>query len=87
MKIAKVTVKSETGLHARPVIVFVNTAKEFDCDVSVEKNGKTADAKRFLSVLSLGVNMDDVITLKTDGKDEEKAITVLTKLVEDDFHV
>ncbi|QUI22392.1 HPr family phosphocarrier protein [Vallitalea pronyensis] len=87
MKIAKVTVKAETGLHARPVIVFVNKAKEFDCDVAVEKDGKSADAKKFLSVLSLGVVMNDEITLKTEGEDEEKAITQLKRLVEDNFHV
>lgn len=87
MKSVDVTVKAETGLHARPATVFVNKAKEFDADVSVEIQGKTADAKRFLSVLSLGVIMNDVITLKAEGPDEDEAITALAKLIKEDFHV
>ncbi len=43
----EVTVKSATGLHARPATLLVKKASSFKSDVSIEFDGKKANIKTF----------------------------------------
>ncbi|GKX28495.1 hypothetical protein SH1V18_09750 [Vallitalea longa] len=78
-------IKSETGLHARPVTIFINKSKSFDSDIKVIKDTKIADGKKFLQVLSLGVLENDSIFIEIDGNDEKEAMYALEKLIVNDF--
>jgi phosphotransferase system HPr (HPr) family protein len=78
-------VRHEVGLHARPAAVFVQTAKRFKSVVKVGKDDMEVDAKSILSILTLGVNQNTVITIKAEGEDEEQAVTALQELVENNF--
>ncbi|HHW26407.1 MAG TPA: HPr family phosphocarrier protein [Firmicutes bacterium] len=78
---AKVVVKSQVGLHARPAAMFVQEAIKHKCSIKVESAGKKADGKSILQVLSLGVKCGQEITLYADGPGEEEAIASLVKLV------
>ena len=51
----EVVVKNATGLHARPATLLVKKASSFKSDVSMEFNGKKANIKSLIGVLSLGV--------------------------------
>jgi phosphocarrier protein len=75
----------EVGLHARPAALFVQTAKQFKSDVKVGKDDTEVNAKSILSILTLGVNQNTVITIKAEGEDEEEAVTALQELVESNF--
>jgi len=75
-------VKSSTGLHARPATLLVKKASSFKSDVYIEHNGKKANVKSLIGVLSLGVNKGSKITLSINGDDEAYAMEELTKLVE-----
>jgi phosphocarrier protein len=77
-----VTIGSTSGLHARPAAIFVQNAKGFQCQVTLSKNEKTANAKSILSVLALGVEQGDQVVLKTDGDDAVPAIDKLASLLE-----
>ncbi len=74
-------VKSKNGLHARPAGKLVTLAKSFDSDIKIKKGEKTADAKRLLSVMSLGATYDTELTLIIDGSDEKEAGEKLTELL------
>lgn len=77
-----VTLENETGLHARPARVFAKKAKEFDCDVSVRKDGDAVNAKSTLSVLTLDCHKGDQIEIITEGENADEALTTLVELVE-----
>ncbi len=65
-----VNVTNETGLHARPASEFTKIASSVPCDVYLEKDGKKANAKSILGILSLAIgkgNVVDIIT-KVTGK-------------------
>jgi len=81
------TVEHEKGLHARPASVFVQTASEFEADVSVAKadRGETADAKSSIGVIALGVEPGDRIEITAEGADADRAVARLVELVESDF--
>ena len=73
MKSFSYTVKDELGIHARPAGLFVKEAAAFPCKVTIEKDGKEADAKRIFGVMGLGVKCGEEITVCTDGENEEAA--------------
>ncbi|WP_346974941.1 HPr family phosphocarrier protein, partial [Clostridium perfringens] len=54
----EVIVKNSTGLHARPATLLVKKASAFKSDISLEYNGKKANVKSLIGVLSLGVSKD-----------------------------
>ena len=80
-----VTIRSKSGLHARPAAILVQKAKGFRSQITVSKNDKTANAKSILSVLTLGAEQGDQVLLKITGDDAEIAIDELTSLLEEDL--
>ena len=80
-----VTVTHKVGLHARPASVFVQTASKFASDISVSCEGRTANAKSILTVLTLGAHQGAEITISAEGEDAEEALDTLVALVEDNF--
>jgi len=77
----RLKVRNKSGLHARPAAIFVQHAKSFTSKITVKKNGKSADSKNILQILSLGIDMGDEIELIAEGPDEDKAVEELSKLI------
>ena len=77
----KVVVRNPHGLHARPAAKFVQAAASVPEDVTVEKDGKSANAKSILSVLSLGVSKGDTVTLTVGGESVETLLQTLEEIL------
>ena len=75
-------VKNETGLHARPASLFVQKAAKYKSTIKVKKDGKEANAKSIISVLSLGTSFGSEITIIADGPDAEEAVAGLVELLD-----
>ena len=71
------TVTAETGIHARPATLLVQTASKFDSDVHLEYKEKKVNLKSIMGVMSLGVGQGAEITIITEGSDEEEALNSL----------
>lgn len=80
-----ITVNHSSGLHARPAALFVKTAKQFDSDISVSHDGKAANAKSILKVMTLGINQGAEIDICADGEDANAALAALQALIEGNF--
>jgi phosphotransferase system HPr (HPr) family protein len=83
-----VMVNHPVGLHARPAAQFVQTANQFEAQITVANKTKESDpvnAKSILSILTLGVHQGYEIEITADGSDEENALEVLEQLVADNF--
>jgi len=78
----EIIVKSSTGLHARPATLLVKKASSFKSDIYIDFNGKKANVKSLIGVLSLGVTKNSNITLTVNGNDEVYALEEITKLIE-----
>ena len=78
----EVIVNNGTGLHARPATLLVKKASSFKSDVSIEFNGKNANVKSLIGVLSLGVTKGANITVTASGDDETLAAEEIAKLIE-----
>lgn len=77
-----VVVKNSTGLHARPATLLVKKASSFKSDISIEFNGKKANVKSLIGVLSLAVTKEATIKIIASGSDEEQAVEEIAKLVD-----
>ena len=77
----KVTVTHEAGLHARPASEFVKIAKTFSATVNVLFDGRKANAKSILSILTLGASQGSEIIIQADGDDAEAALQALESLI------
>lgn len=78
----EVVVNNGTGLHARPATLLVKKASSFKSDVSIEFNGKKANVKSLIGVLSLGVTKGANIIVTASGDDEALAAEEIAKLIE-----
>lgn len=78
-KLVKIT--NKTGLHARPATDFVKEAKKYKSNILVEFNGKKADGKSVLGILTLGVSQGSTIKIYVDGEDEREAVRALIDLI------
>ena len=70
----------ETGIHARPATMLVQTASKFDSDIQLEYNGKKVNLKSIMGVMS-GVGKDAEITIYADGSDESDAIQAISDVL------
>ncbi|MBE6054740.1 MAG: HPr family phosphocarrier protein [Clostridium sartagoforme] len=77
----EVVVNNGTGLHARPATLLVKKASSFKSDVSIEFNGKKANVKSLIGVLSLGVTKGATITVLASGDDEALAVEEISNLI------
>lgn len=78
----RVTLSNEIGLHARPASIFIRQAVQFPCDISVEKAGRSYNAKSIMSVLSMSASKGDEITIRAEGDQAEEAVKSLIDLVD-----
>lgn len=67
------TIKDEIGIHARPAGLLAKEAKKFASTIQIEKAGKSADVRRMMGVMGLGVKCGEEITVKVEGDDEAQA--------------
>ncbi len=74
---AEVRLRDGFALHARPAGKFVKLAASFASDISVEVDGRRADAKSILAVLALGARNGAVLSLTAEGPDAEEALMAL----------
>lgn len=82
------TVGAEEGLHARPASVLAKECMKFTCDLSLYKDGnrdKAFQPKSILSIMTIGAQKGDVVTIVAEGADEEAAMAKLTELFESNF--
>lgn len=84
----QVTIVNRQGLHARPVMQFVDLACRFDCSVKLCKDDQTVDGKSPMEMMLLaaaqGTRLDLVVT--GNGADEvAETAEALVKLIESGF--
>lgn len=77
MPAATVTIQRGAGLHARPAAEFVKLANRFPATTTIRSNGRNANAKSILGVLSLGANKGAEVELEVEGEGADAALMAL----------
>jgi phosphocarrier protein len=70
---------SETGIHARPATLLVQTASRFNSHINLEYKGKKVNLKSIMGVMSLGIGQGGEIKITTEGSDADDALKSLVE--------
>ena len=74
-------ITNPSGLHARPAAQVVARLQPLDADVTIEVNGRRADARSITSALGLGASVGDELTIIANGPDAEAALDAVLAIV------
>lgn len=85
MKVKKVILKNESGIHARPASEIVKIASKYQSTINLIANGKQINAKSILNIMSAGIKSSSEIEIQCDGIDEEMAIQELETAFNNNF--
>ena len=73
------TVIDETGIHARPATLLVQSASKFNSDVQLTYKDKSVNLKSIMGVMSLGVGQGADVTISAEGADADDAISTIAE--------
>lgn len=76
------TVTDPSGLHARPAGLLVKETKKYGSTVTVRLGEKSADAKKLLALMGMGIRAGDTVTVTVEGSDEAVAASSLKEFFE-----
>lgn len=77
-----IEINNRYGIHARPSSMICDLANTFSCAITIEKNGRTADARNIMSLILLTAEPKSTITITLDGEDEKEALAAFVDLIE-----
>jgi phosphocarrier protein len=70
------------GLHARPASLFAKAVKDAGVSVKIAKDGKPpVNAASLLSLLTLGAEFGDEVTLSAEGEGADAALDGLAEML------
>jgi phosphotransferase system HPr (HPr) family protein len=65
----------------KAIAMIIQISSHFDSSIFIEKDGRRANAKSLLGVLSLGIEQGDYLTISAEGDDQEEALERLSLYV------
>jgi len=81
----QVEITNGLGLHLRAVSRLVQLAQQFQSEVRVLCEGRTANGKSILDLLTLAAQRGSRLEIETRGADAEEAAAALHELIEARF--
>jgi multiphosphoryl transfer protein len=69
------------GIHARPAALIAACVKGLDAEVGIERNGRRANARSVVALMSLGVQRGEEISIQASGPDAAAAAAALEALI------
>jgi len=87
MKAIEYIVTDPVGLHARPAGALVKKASEYQSNIMIKntESGKSADAKRIMGIMALGIKQGNKIEMSFEGADEEVAVKELEDFLKENL--
>lgn len=84
----EVIITYREGLHARPVMRFVDLASRFAADIGVSnisRRGERVDGKSAMQMMLLEATAGCLLRINAKGADAQEAVDALVRLVERGF--
>ena len=86
MKQFTYTIQDSMGIHARPAGLLVKAAAAFkDITIEISSNGKKADVKRIMAIMSMGVKKGHTVTVTVEGDNEEADFETVEKFFKENL--
>ena len=81
----EITIINKLGLHARAASKLVSCASTFAADVWLQRGEREINGKSIMGVLTLAAGPGTLLTLRTEGVDEQSAMDALQQLIANRF--
>ncbi len=82
----KIIVRNQAGIHCRPSSMILMAAQEFpDCRFRVSSKNGESDLTSILSLISLGLERGNEVTLSVEGASEAAAMEKIAGLFAFEF--
>lgn len=81
----ELTVINESGIHARPAALIVETCTKYKSMIWFMKDGMRANAKSIMNIMLLAAEFGAQIQVEADGPDEEQALAAIEDLFQSKF--
>lgn len=75
------TITNPHGLHARPAAAVVDRARRFDARVTLEANGRRADARSITGLLGLGASVGGGVRIVGQGAEAAQAVEAVSAIL------
>lgn len=85
MKSFTYTITDPMGIHARPAGMLVKEASSMAGQITITKGEKSADAKRLLNLMGLGIKCGEEVTVSVQGDNEEADAAALEKFFKENL--
>ncbi len=79
------TITNKLGLHARASAKLTKLAGSYPCEVWMSRGERRVNAKSIMGVMMLAAGIGSVVTVETDGPQEQEAMVALLALIADKF--
>ncbi len=73
MKKFNYVIQDQIGIHARPAGLLAKEAKKYESKIVLKKEGKSAEATKLMSIMSMGVKCGNEVEVEIEGADETVA--------------
>jgi phosphocarrier protein HPr len=83
--VREVEIVNKRGLHARASAKFVQTAEQFDADITVTRGSETVGGTSIMGLMMLTAGLGVTITISGTGKDAAAAVDALCALIASRF--
>ncbi|MDR1930432.1 MAG: HPr family phosphocarrier protein [Treponema sp.] len=80
-----VKVINRAGVHARPAALLVQAAKDFPCDIYMERDTDRINGKSIMGIITLGAAYGAEIRIIAEGEQEREAVESMARLFETKF--
>jgi phosphocarrier protein FPr len=80
-----IVMPNRLGLHARPAARLVNLAAQYDAQITLAHESRTANATSMNQVATLGVRRGDILVVSAAGPQAEDALAAIETLALDNF--
>ena len=78
-------ISNKLGLHARASAKLTKLAGSYPCEVWMSRGERRVNAKSIMGVMMLAAGIGSVVTVETDGPQEQEAMDALLALIADKF--
>lgn len=86
MKEFTYTITDPVGIHARPAGLLVKEVKAHESVITItNKDGKSADGKKLIALMGLGIKQGDTVTVKVEGADEDAAAAAVESFMKENL--
>ena len=78
---SEAVILNKYGFHVRPSTQFMQAARQFKSEITVEVNSIRADGKSIMQLMALGAMQGEKVEITASGEDAERAAATLSSLI------